>query len=139
MYNLIYSFISNSKAGGLSAAYGSVNSKWYPNSCENLDSFDLYISICLSVDDDDADPNKSYASGYGFAAFAHILGFIICCACSIYLSPLLTGTVAEKKMLQTPYEMGGESQSASAPVATAHAEPLYSGYPEPQTALNNKI
>jgi hypothetical protein len=41
-------------------------------------------------------------------------------------------------MLQTPYEMGGESQSASASAAP-HAEPLYSGYPEPQTALNNKI
>eukprot|EP01040_Poterioochromonas_malhamensis_P002401 gene2401-2549_t len=87
-----------------------------------------------SINDDDAPHQEEL--GFGFAVFFHIVGFILSSAVSIYLSPLITGTKNESKILSTPQNIDG-TDSPSAPLPTANAVPdLYAGYPEPPSALN---
>jgi hypothetical protein len=42
-------------------------------------------------DDEFETAYSALASGYGFAAFCHILGFVLLCAAGIYVSPLICG------------------------------------------------
>jgi len=89
----------------------------------------------LAVDDDQY---KRLEIGYGFAAFFHILGFLLSSAVSMYLSPLIGGTKTEGKILSTPQNIdGSDAPSAPSAIPSATAVPdLYAGYPEPQSALN---
>lgn len=101
-------------------------------------SFDHFknvvTSLVASINDDDAPHQEEL--GFGFAVFFHIVGFILSSAVSIYLSPLITGTKNESKILSTPQNIDG-TDSPSAPLPTANAVPdLYAGYPEPPSALN---
>jgi hypothetical protein len=97
------------------------------------------------------DGNAKSASGFGFAAFCHVLCFIVSSAASIYLSPYFCGTKSESSILSTPQNIDGytdptapsrASNSAGGssyayPSSAASAEPLpYAGYPEEHSGLN---
>ena len=43
----------------------------------------------------------------GFASFVFILGFMILFIAAIYASPILCGSINEKKMIRTPTELEG--------------------------------
>jgi hypothetical protein len=47
----------------------------------------------------------SYKSGYGFAAFCFILSFILTLAAALYISPFVTGSNNEVKLLRAPQEI----------------------------------
>jgi hypothetical protein len=75
--------------------------------------------------------DQSVAAGTGFACFAYLLAFILCCIMSWYMSPYY-GSKQELSMLNTPVELDGAVQRD--PIATAipsqHAHgSLYDGYP----------
>jgi hypothetical protein len=44
-----------------------------------------------SKDDEIEEAYSALASGFGFASFCHILGFVLLCAAGIYVSPLICG------------------------------------------------
>jgi hypothetical protein len=62
---------------------------------------------------DDADLKMT--TGYGFASFCYILGFVICSAASIYLSPYFCGTKSESSILSTPQNVDGYVNEPTAP------------------------
>lgn len=87
-----------SMAGGLSAAATE------ENEMDNQDDHTLNASEAL-------------ANGYGFAAFFFIIGVLVLCVGSLYISPML-GSSNEKKMFSSPQELEGGYSSyteASAP------------------------
>ncbi len=100
-------------------------------------SFDLFKTVVTSlIENVNDDAPHQEELGFGFAVFFHIVGFILSSAVSIYLSPLITGSKNESKILSTPQNIDG-TDSPSAPLPTANAVPdLYAGYPEPPSALN---
>ena len=51
------------------------------------------------------DAYSSSASGYGFACFFYLMGFIAATAASVYISPVFAGTSLEKAMLSRPQEI----------------------------------
>ena len=51
------------------------------------------------------DAFNAEATGYGFASFFYILGFIAATIASIYISPVFTGTPMEKRMMSRPQEL----------------------------------
>lgn len=84
------------------------------------------------------DANSSAASGYGFACFVYLIGFILASAMSWFMSPYY-GTKREAQMLKAPSDLEGTTQPPL-PVAAAigvdgsaspqsHAS-LYDGYPK---------
>lgn len=65
---------------------------------------------------DDADALYSLVSGYGFAAFAFIVAFILLISSAIYISPLFTGSENEKRMIKAPQEIeSGYTNSSATP------------------------
>eukprot|EP01040_Poterioochromonas_malhamensis_P007949 gene7949-8591_t len=54
---------------------------------------------------DSKDALEAQAAGYGFAAFAFILAFILLIAAAIYVSPLFCGSNNEKKIIRSPQEI----------------------------------
>eukprot|EP00341_Mesodinium_pulex_P016426 CAMPEP_0116936842 /NCGR_PEP_ID=MMETSP0467-20121206/31134_1 /TAXON_ID=283647 /ORGANISM="Mesodinium pulex, Strain SPMC105" /LENGTH=86 /DNA_ID=CAMNT_0004618513 /DNA_START=184 /DNA_END=444 /DNA_ORIENTATION=- len=72
-------------------------------------------------DEDFEDAYKALAGGYGFAAFCHILAFVLVCAAGIFISPLICGSANEKKIVSNPQELDStysaysESQPSSTP------------------------
>lgn len=79
------------------------------------------------------------SAGYGFACFLYIVGFIVSLAAAIYVSPL-AGSKMESKMVSTPQELDPTADihpdNITINPATAKAEPLYSGYPDPQASVS---
>jgi Na+/proline symporter len=63
----------------------------------------------------------SFKGGYGFAAFCFIVSFILALAAALYISPFVTGTNNEVKMLRAPQEIDtsytayNDNPSAAAP------------------------
>ena len=56
------------------------------------------------------EPYYASGGGAGFAAFAFCLGFVLLCAGGIYLSPLCTGSINERKTLCAPIEIPALSE-----------------------------
>jgi hypothetical protein len=102
--------------------------------------------LFVPTGNDDADLKMT--TGYGFASFCYILGFVVCSAASIYLSPYFCGTKSESSILSTPQNVHGEQyvNEPTAPLAQAYAvgsggrenaprakadleQDLYAGYP----------
>ena len=52
-------------------------------------AYNLILTSNLNLSDDEY--FQALASGYGFAAFAYSLGFVLCLAIAIYISTLITG------------------------------------------------
>lgn len=79
-------------------------------------------------------------SGYGFACFLYILGFLIALASGIYFSPY-AGSKMESKILATPQELDPNADinpnNTTANPAFSSAEPTYSGYPDPQSSVSS--
>jgi hypothetical protein len=60
----------------------------------------------LDVDDVGAiASSNSQVSGYGFASFCYVTGSVILFIAALYSSPLLCGTVNERRMLKSPTEI----------------------------------
>jgi len=51
------------------------------------------------------EPYYASGGGAGFASFAFCLGFVLLCAGGIYISPLCTGSINERKTLCAPIEI----------------------------------
>lgn len=82
--------------------------------------------------------NTDLTGGYGFACFLYILGFLIALSAAVYLSPL-AGSKLEAKILSTPQEfdqISGITPDNTVNAPFARAEPLYSGYPDPQAGAS---
>ena len=118
------------QSGGLANAYNQAADK----------KFNL-VPFASGTTSEIKDANTSAASGYGFACFVYLLGFILASAMSWFMSPYY-GTKRESQMLKAPSDLEGTtpSQQASIPVAAAvgvdasassqsHAS-LYDGYPK---------
>ncbi len=65
--------------------------------------------------------NTSLQSGYGFACFCYLLGFVLVTSAAIYISPLMLGSNNEKKMINSPKEIDSgysayDDGSAKSPV-----------------------
>jgi hypothetical protein len=129
-----------SQAGGLSSS-SNYQLKIDGLSGKNFCIISLFFKYCYDNSafikiDDEKDGLKSKASGYGFACFAYILGFIIASAVSIYISPLLIGSANEKKMLSNPQEIDSSSSGniaspvVATPIGGQPEPPNYSGYPD---------
>lgn len=89
-------------AGGLSAA--------------NQEYLDRDIN-----DDNEKDALQSLATGYGFASFFFIIGFLLFCTAGLYTSPLICGSANEKRMISSPAELEtgytSYTENPSAPMA----------------------
>ena len=56
------------------------------------------------------EPYYASGGGAGFAAFVFCLGFVLLCAGGIYISPLCTGSINERKTLCAPIEIRALSE-----------------------------
>eukprot|EP01040_Poterioochromonas_malhamensis_P007948 gene7948-8590_t len=65
--------------------------------------FSYYAKDAISSDYKDA--YQATEAGYGFAAFAFILSFLILLGAAIYISPFACGTNNEKKVIRSPQEI----------------------------------
>lgn len=71
----------------------------------------------LQTGDDDG-KLESLKSGYGFASFCYIIGFFLILSAALYLSPLVSGSNNEKKMINAPQEIdSGFGYADNAPSA----------------------
>lgn len=98
------------------------------------------------VTGDTKDMLETQQSGYGFSCFIHILAFILSSAVSLYLSPFISSS-NESKMLTVPQELETTSSPTVASVVSSSPETrqstgksdLYSGYPDPQSKIGNRV
>eukprot|EP01033_Poteriospumella_lacustris_P011778 gene11779-8388_t len=74
-------------AGGMAAAYNNVTDSSVNNSSEVEDAY------------------TSFKGGYGFAAFCYIIAFIFALVGAFLVSPFVTGTANETKMIRSPQEV----------------------------------
>jgi len=63
-------------------------------------------------DDNVKSSEKALAGGFGFAAFAYIIAFLLFVIAAIYVSPLICGSPNERKMINSPQEIDSSNYTA---------------------------
>jgi len=82
---------------------------------------DVYFDI-VGATDDQINAEEALTSGYGFSCFCYICAACFCFAVSLYMCVPICGSDTEKRTLNHPHELDGNSSSEPYRSYSSHSQ-----------------